>query len=105
MGRDESEVSRTSSTDRLSVAAPASARALGRARLPDDADGRMVALEVLRSGGLVAIPTDTVYGLSVALQAPGGIEKIFAAKGRPPDKAIVVLVDGLDQLAGLVSVP
>src|SRR5438874_6143884 len=74
-------------------------------RVADDAAGRATALEVLRAGGLIAIPTDTVYGLSVALQAPGGIEKIFAAKGRPPDKAIVVLVDGLDQLAGLVSVP
>ena len=74
-------------------------------RLPDDTAGRRTALEVLRAGGLVSIPTDTVYGLSVALHTPGGIERIFAAKRRPPDKAIVVLVDGLDQLAGLVSVP
>src|SRR5689334_14251651 len=74
-------------------------------RIPDDPAGRKAALQVLRSGGLIAIPTDTVYGISVALQTAGGIERIFAAKRRPPDKAIVVLVDGLDQLAGLVSVP
>jgi len=76
----------------------------GRLR-PDDPVGRAAALDALRSGGLVAIPTDTVYGLSVALSAERGIERIFATKGRPPDRAIVVLVDGLDQLAGLVSVP
>ena len=74
-------------------------------RVADDAAGRATALEVLRAGGLIAIPTDTVYGLSVAPHTAGGIERIFAAKRRPPDKAIVVLVDGLDQLAGLVSVP
>jgi L-threonylcarbamoyladenylate synthase len=74
-------------------------------RLPDDATGWRHALDVLRSGGVVAIPTDTVYGLSVDIQTPGGIERLFAVKGRPPEKAIVVLVDGLDQLAGLVVVP
>ena len=47
-----------------------------------------------RPGGL---PTDTVYGLAVALDAPDGIERLFAAKGRPPDKAIVLLVADLDQ--------
>jgi L-threonylcarbamoyladenylate synthase len=74
-------------------------------RLADDAPGRAAALDVLRAGGLVAFPTDTVYGLAVALQTPGGIERLYAAKHRPVDKAIIVLVDGLDQLAGLVTMP
>ncbi len=74
-------------------------------RLEDDPVGQAAALDVLRAGGLVAFPTDTVYGLAVALQTRGGIEKLFAAKRRPVDKAIIVLVDGLDQLAGLVTVP
>jgi L-threonylcarbamoyladenylate synthase len=74
-------------------------------RLPDDPVGQAAALDVLRAGGLVAFPTDTVYGLAVALATPGGIEKLYAAKHRPLDKAIIVLVDGLDQLAGLVMVP
>lgn len=74
-------------------------------RLADEASGRAAALDVLRAGGLVAFPTDTVYGLAVALDTPGGIEKLYAAKRRPVDKAIIVLVDGLDQLAGLVTVP
>src|SRR6266511_3877587 len=74
-------------------------------RLPDDPLGQAEALDVLRAGGLVAIPTDTVYGLAVSLHTPGGIEKLYAAKRRAIDKAIIVLVDGLDQLAGLVTVP
>jgi L-threonylcarbamoyladenylate synthase len=74
-------------------------------RVPDDPRGWADALETLRSGGLVALPTDTVYGLAVDLRTPGGIDQLFAAKGRPAEKAIVVLVDGLDQLAGLVVVP
>jgi L-threonylcarbamoyladenylate synthase len=74
-------------------------------RLPDDEIGRRLALDALRAGGLVAFPTDTVYGIAVALDTPGGIERLYAAKRRPPDKAIIVLVDGLDQLAGLVAMP
>ena len=74
-------------------------------RLADDAAGRAAALDVLRAGGLVAFPTDTDYGLAVALDTEGGIEKLYIAKRRPVEKAIIVLVDGLDQLAGLVTVP
>ena len=63
----------------------------------DDAEGRAEAIEVLRRGGLVAIPTDTVYGIAVSLDAAEGIERLFAAKGRPPDKAIVLLVSDIGQ--------
>ena len=63
----------------------------------DDDEGRAVAIEVLRSGGLVALPTDTVYGIAVALDAPGGIERLFAAKRRPPDKAIMLLLADIAQ--------
>lgn len=66
-------------------------------RLPDGADGRAVAVRVLRDGGIVAIPTDTVYGIAVALATPGGIERLFAAKGRPPDKAIALLLADAEQ--------
>ena len=71
--------------------------------MPDDDAGLAAAIEVLRSGGIVALPTDTVYGIAVDLDADGGIERLFAAKRRPPDKAIGVLVDGLDQVSGLVA--
>ena len=65
--------------------------------LRDDATGRAEAIDALRRGGLVGIPTDTVYGLAVALDAPDAIERLFAAKGRPPDKAIVLLVADIGQ--------
>ena len=60
--------------------------------VPDDAAGYAEAARVLRAGGIVALPTDTVYGIGVALDAPGGIERLFAAKRRPPDKAIMLLL-------------
>ena len=70
-------------------------------RVADDASGYAAAIEALRSGGIVAIPTDTVYGIGVALETPGGIERLFAAKSRPPDKAIALLVADADQAAGI----
>lgn len=65
--------------------------------LRDDAAGRAEAIDVLRRGGLVGLPTDTVYGIAVSLDAPDGLERLFAAKGRPPDKAIVLLVSDIGQ--------
>jgi L-threonylcarbamoyladenylate synthase len=61
--------------------------------VPDHASGRAEAVEVLRRGGVVALPTDTVYGIGVALGTPRGIERLFAAKRRPPDKGIMLLLD------------
>jgi L-threonylcarbamoyladenylate synthase len=66
-------------------------------RLPDDAEGRAEAARTLEAGGIVAFPTDTVYGIAVALDTPGGIERLFAAKGRPPDKAIALLLADAEQ--------
>lgn len=63
----------------------------------DDAAGRAEAIDVLRRGGLVGLPTDTVYGIGVALDAPDGLERLFAAKQRPLDKAIVLLVADIGQ--------
>ena len=69
-----------------------------RARVvADDAAGRAAAVDVLRAGGVVALPTDTVYGIGVALDAEGGIERLFAAKRRPPDKGIMLLLDDAAQ--------
>jgi L-threonylcarbamoyladenylate synthase len=60
--------------------------------VPDDDAGRAEAAEVLRSGGLVALPTDTVYGIAVALDTPGGTERLFGAKRRPPEKGVMLLL-------------
>ncbi len=72
--------------------------------IPDDAAGRDEAGRLLRGGGLVAMPTDTVYGLAVALDTPGGIARLFAAKARPLEKAVVLLVDDLAQVEAIATV-
>lgn len=73
-----------------------------RARIVSgDAEGRAAAVVVLRSGGVVAIPTDTVYGIAVALETPGGIERLFHVKRRPPAKGIMVLLDEAAQAASI----
>jgi L-threonylcarbamoyladenylate synthase len=69
----------------------------------DGAAGRAAAIEVLRRGGIVALPTDTVYGIGVALDAPRGIERLFEAKGRPPERAIAILVADLAQAEALAT--
>lgn len=58
----------------------------------DDEAGRIEAAEQLRTGGLVALPTDTVYGLAVDLGTPGCVDRLFAAKNRPPDKGVMLLL-------------
>ena len=50
------------------------------------------AAEALRVGGLVVLPTDTVYGLAAALDRPEAISAIFEAKQRPADLALPVLL-------------
>lgn len=68
-------------------------------RVLDGPEARVEACRVLEAGGLVALPTDTVYGIAVALATPGGIERLFAAKSRPPDKAIALLLADAAQAA------
>jgi tRNA threonylcarbamoyl adenosine modification protein (Sua5/YciO/YrdC/YwlC family) len=57
----------------------------------------------LRQGEVVVIPTDTVYGVAVDPFVPGAAARLFAAKQRPADVALPVLVDGLDQAWSLVD--
>ena len=70
--------------------------------VPDDDAGRAEAIQILKAGGIVALPTDTVYGLAVDLAAPGGIERLFAAKRRPTDRAVMLLLADAEQAGGLV---
>ncbi len=65
----------------------------------DDASGRAQAVDVLKAGGIVALPTDTVYGIAVAIATPAGIERLFEVKRRPPDRAIMLLLDDATQAA------
>jgi L-threonylcarbamoyladenylate synthase len=48
------------------------------------------ALAVLQSGGLVGLPTETVYGLAADASNPAAVARIFAAKGRPADHPVIV---------------
>jgi L-threonylcarbamoyladenylate synthase len=57
------------------------------------------ALDILHSGGLVAFPTDTVYGLGASISAPGGIEQLYDVKGREAGKAIPVLLSDPAELS------
>ena len=59
------------------------------------------ALDALARGALVAIPTDTVYGLAARLDRPEALQRLYEAKGRPADRAIPVLVSRPDLLSDL----
>ena len=65
--------------------------------LPDGDAARAEAVALLRAGRIVAIPTDTVYGIAADLALPDAIERLFAAKRRPPEKAVAVLLADADQ--------
>ena len=57
------------------------------------------AVSVLRAGGLVAFPTETVYGLGADAGNPAAVGKIFAAKGRPATHPVIVHLADAVQLA------
>lgn len=72
----------------------------------DDPQALRHARQILSSGGLVAFPTDTVYGVGALLDDPAAVERLFDAKDRPEDKPIpVLLADAgqLDRVAGAVG--
>ncbi|MFE9446342.1 L-threonylcarbamoyladenylate synthase [Streptomyces sp. NPDC006602] len=56
------------------------------------------AAEVLRAGGLVALPTETVYGLGANAEDPAAVARIFQAKGRPPSHPLIVHIGGAEHL-------
>ena len=57
------------------------------------------AAAILRAGGLVAFPTQTVYGLGADAGNPAAVAKIFAAKGRPQNHPLIVHVGSVDLLS------
>jgi L-threonylcarbamoyladenylate synthase len=67
--------------------------------LPAPSDDTILrALAILRAGGLVAFPTDTVYGVGALAFDGKAIESIYAAKDRPIEKAIPVLISDVGEL-------
>ena len=69
----------------------------------DKAESIVKAAELLRSGELVALPTETVYGIAADARNGEAVKKIFVAKGRPQDNPLIVHVTGPEMLPGLVS--
>ncbi|GFN32730.1 L-threonylcarbamoyladenylate synthase [Paenibacillus xylaniclasticus] len=60
------------------------------------------AAQLLREGGTVAFPTETVYGLGADARRTEAVEQVFAAKGRPSDNPLIVHIADESQLAELV---
>ncbi len=62
------------------------------------------AVDIIRAGGLVVFPTETVYGLGADAFNESAVKKIFQAKGRPGDNPVIVHISNFDQL-GLLAEP
>lgn len=60
--------------------------------------------DILNAGGIVAFPTDTVYGLGAVFDDEKAVDKIFAAKGRNENKPLSILVSDIDQVEMLADI-
>src|SRR5262245_23238850 len=69
--------------------------------LAADAAGIERAAALLRAGGLVAFPTETVYGLGAHALEPHAVDGIFQAKGRPADDPLIVHVLDFSRVASI----
>ena len=63
-----------------------------------DSKTAVIAAEIIKNGGLVAIPTETVYGLGANGLDPEAVAKIFKAKGRPQDNPLILHICGAEQI-------
>jgi len=61
------------------------------------------AVETLVGGGVIAIPTDTVYGLAASVFSAPALARIYEIKGRPLDRSLPVLVSSIDALERLTE--
>ena len=61
------------------------------------------AVKVLKEGGVILYPTDTIWGLGCDATDPAAVERIFGIKNRPDSKSLVLLACDLDQVARYVS--
>lgn len=66
--------------------------------LKNDGEGITEAAEMLKNGEVVAIPTETVYGLAADALDPEAVAKIFKAKGRPSDNPLIVHIAEINEL-------
>lgn len=68
-----------------------------------DRDDMKEAAEIIRSGGLVAFPTETVYGLGANALDPEASKRIYAAKGRPSDNPLIVHICRFEELESIAK--
>jgi tRNA threonylcarbamoyl adenosine modification protein (Sua5/YciO/YrdC/YwlC family) len=106
------EAARPATRDRDREAAAKRRRFAGTARrlgrLPVDPDSPDVAVieevvDCLLEGGIVAFPTETVYGLAADATNPAAVERLFALKGRDTGKAVSLMVDSSKLLAAIAQ--
>lgn len=71
--------------------------------LPFSADSARAAADILRVGGIVGIPTETVYGLAADARNVAAVRSIFEAKGRPQDNPLIVHISNMEMLPPLVK--
>jgi L-threonylcarbamoyladenylate synthase len=69
---------------------------------PDEASLRAAAA-VLAGAGLVAVPTETFYGLAASALNPAAVRRIFTVKGRAADKPLLLLVDSIQMAETLAA--
>ena len=68
-----------------------------------DKEGIARVAEIINQGGIVAIPTETVYGLAASAYDDNAIKAIFNAKGRPQDNPLIVHIAKKEQIIPLVE--
>ncbi|MDY6878364.1 MAG: L-threonylcarbamoyladenylate synthase [Chloroflexota bacterium] len=68
-------------------------------------NAQLRAIEVLKAGGLVALPTDTVYGVTALPWDRNAIARLYAAKQRPSDRPIPLLLSDASQLSRVATLP
>lgn len=68
-----------------------------------DSESLALAAKALRAGSVVAVPTDTVYGLAADPSQPRALAQLFTLKERPIAVALPVLVDGWDQVSAVAG--
>jgi L-threonylcarbamoyladenylate synthase len=69
-----------------------------------DADVLAEAAAIIERGGIVAMPTDTLYALAVDPLSPATLSRLFAVKGRPPDRAVALVATDIAQVVEYLGV-
>ena len=87
----------------ITLGQPTDHRQVETKRLGVSAEDLEAAAAILRAGGLVAFPTETVYGLGANALDPEAVRRIYAAKGRPADNPSIVHISAFEELSGLAA--